>query len=348
MISRTTGIIITTIFLFAEYSFSQGIWGIEMAKEVSELHATVKIDVWRKAWVFNQNESIILDWGDGYQEELPLGNYGFFSSGLARLSYFSTHYYDQPGLYAISVKDSFLLADVLNIENSGNKGMVLTDSLNVRGPDVFSNWNEATTFVGYPDGDIIFLVDGVLNYPMSYQTDIVSGTEDLQETIVPFPAEGYSPPAYTNALYMDENVLVWDKPIEPGLYGVCIKVREVRLDYPMVEDSLLMSVTHRAFMIEIDSSMLVSTYTPFVEGILSVYPNPASEKLQIQWGGFTPGKGQFSLLDVHGREWHREAIGLGAAVQSLEVDVSDRPPGLYVLRMQVGDEVLSRKVVVER
>ena len=294
-----------------------------------------RVTIYREPW--GEANSLQLDWGDGTIETM---NFSYTATtiyeGIVADIYTADHWYDTTGLYYLTVKDSFLVNDIVNVEQSGEQILEMRGAIRIR-ESLPSGIAQVTANAFYhiiePSGSIIV--------PGSYGFSLPSVIHDsISQRFIPFVEEGYSLPPASDTIICCLPV-IWDQPIAPGRYAFGIEMTSWL-------DGEILGSNMRKMTIFVDSSMLVSTYTPFVEGILSLYPNPASEKLQIEWGGFTPGKGQFSLLDVHGREWHREAIGLGAAVQSLEVDVSDWPPGLYVLRMQVGDAVLSRKVVVER
>lgn len=43
---------------------------------------------------------------------------------------------------------------------------------------------------------------------------------------------------------MDDNVLVWDRFIEVGIYGFCIKVREFCKGFSNLEDFIFMSIVY--------------------------------------------------------------------------------------------------------
>jgi len=70
---------------------------------------------------------------------------------------------------------------------------------------------------------------------------------------------------------------------------------------------------------------------------LRVYPNPATRRLHATWPAPLPQAATLSLLDMQGRLLRRETLPPGR--QAWQGDVADYPPGLYLLRLQVGEEV---------
>lgn len=98
--------------------------------------------------------------------------------------------------------------------------------------------------------------------------------------------------------------------------------------------------------------------------LLRIYPNPVGEKLHLAFGksagaGHTGSPGQVGHAIRSGPPLHAEILFynvLGRAVKQVElhrpasletIDVSDLPPGLYVLRIRLDDLILHRKIVAE-
>jgi hypothetical protein len=78
---------------------------------------------------------------------------------------------------------------------------------------------------------------------------------------------------------------------------------------------------------------------------LLVYPNPSSTgQLTLRLDGFH-GKGQASLLNALGQVVLTKALDAGTTEQTLST--RGLAAGLYTLRVQIGQEVLTRKVVLE-
>ena len=147
---------------------------------------------------------------------------------------------------------------------------------------------------------------------------------------------------------MDGNILVWDKPIEPGLFGVCIKVREFRQPREEGQDSLFMSTAHRAIVLEIDSNFIVSNLSfDSIEGLVSIFPNPANSTLNIQLQHNQSTQGKLQIENLSGQTLHTETLNLSPNLQSWQVDVADWPSGVYVVRLLAGSDQVVRKFVKE-
>lgn len=70
---------------------------------------------------------------------------------------------------------------------------------------------------------------------------------------------------------------------------------------------------------------------------LRVYPNPATRRLHATWPEPLPQAATLSLLDMQGRLLQRVSLPPGR--QAWQGNVADYPPGLYLLRLQMGTEV---------
>lgn len=81
---------------------------------------------------------------------------------------------------------------------------------------------------------------------------------------------------------MDDNVLVWDRFIEVGIYGFCIKVREFCKGFSNLEDFIFMSIVYWVFMIEVDLNMLVLLLDIlYLKGMVSFFLNLVNFILNI-------------------------------------------------------------------
>ena len=326
---------------------AQGIWSAQLRKDTGPLRVRVMVEIYRQGNV-EMSEKVVINWGDGTEEELTiLGNQYVASANITGATYPGLHYYEEIGLYELSFVDSFLIGNIENIENSGEKVLNFKDTVNILSEDNLNNNNDAPVFLGHPDiTDIIMESNGVVKYPTSYLSDTYMSIEDFNISLAPFPAEGYSPPP--GNIYMDENVLVWDKPLQPGFYGVCVKVREFREDWINPEDSVFMGTAHRALILEISPDMIVSTFAPgLIEGVVSIYPNPAADQLHFQLSHFSAKDALLQVLNPHGQVVHAEKLRLSNVLQEHQLDVGDWPTGVYVLRVQSGERQWVRKFVVE-
>jgi hypothetical protein len=76
---------------------------------------------------------------------------------------------------------------------------------------------------------------------------------------------------------------------------------------------------------------------------VSVYPNPVSDRLLVQWPAAISTNGQLELTDLNGRAVRQQA----RAGEVTEISVRELPTGLYLLNLQAdGQPRIVRKVMV--
>lgn len=80
---------------------------------------------------------------------------------------------------------------------------------------------------------------------------------------------------------------------------------------------------------------------------LKAFPSPASQNLFVTLESKVFESTSIVLLDLQGREIYRYEDDLQPGAFSNIINVSTFPTGIYTLRVQMGDQVASRKVVVE-
>lgn len=329
------------LFFLPNYSEAQRIRGAEIDKDVIGNYVTIR------AWVYRENDTkdlVLFSWGDGHIDTLQKLSTGVHSSGYLYDRYAGSHYYDTSGIVVMELRDSFLVNNVRNIENSGNQVLTLKDSLFIFPPGYPFSQNDAPDFFGSQFA-VDIEGDGVVYHSAPITLEDIYN-DQVEFELVPFPSSGgYTEPEAVNGIYINVATLVWDRPIFPGTYAICIKVREKRVDVLNPGDTLIMSTTHRAMMIDIDESMLVSTAVPFVKGILSLFPNPVTLTLTLQLNSFQAESATLTLRNAAGQLQHQEQLKLGPQLQQHQVDVSAWPPGVYFLRLQAGGRQVVRRFV---
>jgi hypothetical protein len=95
-------------------------------------------------------------------------------------------------------------------------------------------------------------------------------------------------------------------------------------------------------------SGVTATHSAFEAGLVSVYPNPAHARFAVL---LPPVAGQkvvqATLLNALGQTVQTRAIALTAAGATAEFDTRALAAGVYVLRLQAGQQLLTKRVVVE-
>jgi len=81
----------------------------------------------------------------------------------------------------------------------------------------------------------------------------------------------------------------------------------------------------------------------------AVYPNPVSEVMNLVINPGKSGNALVSLLDISGRTVLTRRYDLQPEeLSTLRIPVSGLPSGIYMLKIQSGSNVISRKVVVNK
>jgi len=265
--------------IYAAPLAAQRIYGAEVYKEV------LIDDVNIEAWVWRQGGSkpfIMYDWGDGSPlDTVPLFNsryLGFFEGQNYYLDiYEDSHNFDTAGVYVMGFRDSFLVDDIVNIEDSGNKLMEVFDTVAIYSQVTHSlAINETPRFftqqgnINEVDGDVVFNID---LESIDFLGELYRGE------LASFPAEGYSVPAASDSIYMSHPAglkMIWDDPIAPGRYAVGIVVREWRQNSQSGElDTFFLSTTMRAMTMLVTEELILSSLpgTEFLPAVVSIYPN---------------------------------------------------------------------------
>ena len=86
------------------------------------------------------------------------------------------------------------------------------------------------------------------------------------------------------------------------------------------------------------------TYAPSNQ--ISVYPNPSQDQFNISLGLVTEQDVNLVLMDLNGREISRKSYS-DIKNQTLRLNLDNYPKGLYVLRIELKDEVIIKKIVLQ-
>ncbi|MFC6996235.1 DUF7619 domain-containing protein [Rufibacter roseus] len=81
------------------------------------------------------------------------------------------------------------------------------------------------------------------------------------------------------------------------------------------------------------------------QSLLTISPNPVQEALTIKFVSHTTGEVNFIIRDMVGRTILKAAMPKGLTVSENSLQVSALAPGVYLLELQIGKEVLKTKFV---
>ncbi len=82
-------------------------------------------------------------------------------------------------------------------------------------------------------------------------------------------------------------------------------------------------------------------------GALQIYPNPANEKLNISLNKKDNRTLQIEIFSVTGSRKHMEKIEQGAGIFDISIDVSSLPKGMYIVRINDGEDSVNERIVIE-
>jgi len=83
-------------------------------------------------------------------------------------------------------------------------------------------------------------------------------------------------------------------------------------------------------------------------GIISLMPVPVIDNLQLTFTSNEDTPTQIDLLDVIGHSLMQfEKVNDQAGIQTMDIDVTSLPAGVYFVRMQTGDNIVSKKFIKE-
>ena len=82
------------------------------------------------------------------------------------------------------------------------------------------------------------------------------------------------------------------------------------------------------------------------EGLISVYPNPVTERITIDLGNLEINPNQLSLIDMQGK------LMLSSTLQKndheISLELSEIPNGLYLLKINTREGIITKKILVAR
>ena len=217
-------------------------------------------------------------------------------------------------------------------------------------PVVSTQWDLLFTKYMYtypatsPDAGTLYPVTGVLsNYHVKVKkfTELVTGFP----VIDPLTMDSTRSPIGWDWKYFDMNTFVY-KIVDPLVYFV---QNQSGTMYKLTFKEFVGSSTGRIVL-----QKEVNTITGIDEVVKSgfnaaVYPNPVSEVMNLVINPGKSGNALVSLLDISGRTVLTRRYDLQPEeLSTLRIPVSGLPSGIYMLKIQSGSNVISRKVVVNK
>ena len=313
----------------------------------------------------SSESSITLCFGDGSKQEVSRQSRRTTNDrSLSISTYRVTHTYAGPGTYTLTTA----LANrttTRNITGPTEPGLlVLINSFST------TNSTNQTPTILLPETGFQAAINQRLIFPFrttdtegdssSYSiTRPLTNTTDNSCTSEPVSRYHYPNDLTRRGIFKLDNRtgnLTWDAPTQPGKYSVAITVSEYR-------SAILISKTQVEFFLVVTDqpgapgiippyepareSSLITALTDYAdEGVtLTVFPNPVDDRLLVVVQTSNPAIVQMQLLSNDGRTVHQVPVSRLSRRHEQVVDTSSLAPGTYILRAQIGDRTLIRKVV---
>jgi hypothetical protein len=153
--------------------------------------------------------------------------------------------------------------------------------------------------------------------------------------------------------YTDAGVSIWDNyydtttlkglmdvtsdvnNLKEGIYNICYQVTDPSNN---TSNKVCRMVIVEANTTSIDNNDFASR--------LNLYPNPSNGSLTIDFGGVMGEPSTVTIVDMTGRAIHTETVG--AATEKLAVDLTHLPGGVYMARIQNGQNQAVLRFTVTR
>ena len=153
--------------------------------------------------------------------------------------------------------------------------------------------------------------------------------------------------------------LVWDAPVEVGLYSVAITINEYRT-------GVLISQTTQEITLYVDdlpgTPGVTPPYEPALQGVagglvtattsysdtdfqLTTFPSPVDDRLQVVIQTSNLTSPTVEMTDINGHILHKLVFNRVARQHEQVISMGSMTPGIYILRVSMGDRSVSRKIM---
>ena len=178
------------------------------------------------AW--QQRDSLLMNWGDGFEEYVPRVFFQDVGNNTVRNIYRSIHHYSTPGTYTISMEDANRNSGVVNVPSSVSVPMYIESELVI---SPFLGKNSSVQLLNAP------LDQGCVGRPFYHNPSAYDPDGDsLSYRLVPCKGAygqeipGYTYPKSSSLFEIDATtgMLQWENPMLQGEYNVAILIEEWR------------------------------------------------------------------------------------------------------------------------
>ena len=217
-------IIFLTLQLFATHNRA----GEIVYKHIEDF--TYEITVWTFTYTLSMADRDTLDinWGDNTSSRIPRVNETILPGDYRKSEYKMLHTFNGPGIYVLVMEDPNRNEGVLNIPNSVNVMFALTTILQINS---LLGHNSTPVLTNDPI-DKAALHQKFIHNPGAYDPDgdSLSYKMDTCRYNEGYKIPDFILPAASTEIYVDpiSGDLVWDAPMEIGIYNVAMEIEEWR------------------------------------------------------------------------------------------------------------------------
>ena len=315
-------ILLSTAFIS---SFSQDIKSVTLSvNQISSLTFEGKVNLYVDSTIDINRPILLMNWGV-HIDSLFLSNQTQLPGSVTNKEYTGVFTYPSSGVYNIVLQDSFRIAGISNISNSGTQEIKIGRQLIIN------------PILGFNNSVVI---NPVITFNTDHYSLNPSGTDSdndsLYFTLVPCFANTYTP--LDSFTINHSNGIIQFYPNSVGMYSICYKIEEWRLhsgSYFFIgysTDDLLLNVEALTGMDDLENNT-----------ICSLYPNPSTNQITLELSEAIKETTAIQIKNTLGQII--KTIPLTKGNKQLEIDVSDLPKGFYFVQMQSGNRMVSKKFI---
>lgn len=259
-----------------------------------------------------QNTPVIY-FGDGDSANPSFMNCPVFNN-ITYCVYNSAHTYPGPGQYSITVSLAPRISGIINISNSQNTTLFLSNLL-VINPLLFQS-NDS------PIGSGLLYDQALINSAYVYNAGVYDNEGDSLSYHLTACSQQTSYPQATTSFTIDSLTgdVIWNMPFLSGPHNFCMIIKEWR---KINNTYYMIGYTQRE--IEVEVVPFISVSENISQTNISVFPNPASNEISFLVSGITGKESVLIITDVSGKEFKH----VKAENRNNEIDLTNLSPGMY-------------------
>lgn len=205
--------------------------------------------------------------------------------------------------------------------------------------DFENNSNPLTDDGSYPQGEYVFIPSVV------DQDDLNAVTSDpVVQLVIPFD-QGAPIDVVINDIITNQTVLelIGVTQVTPNdFYNVFLPTL---LGLVAVDEVCINSDYERAYSIELGCDVSTSMLNA---ASANLFPNPATDFATLEFDALETTTGQIEVFDLTGRRVSLETVDVFNGRNAFTVSTVDFVPGTYLVNLTVGEDVISKRLSVQK